>query len=83
MKENYTARHVAQLYSPTEVMNQESCDLPSLTVLHVGVGAGLEKSLGYSCHAAHHLRRVFLRAERTDQVKRRFHSPHCGCINLS
>lgn len=58
-------------------------DLPALAVLHVGVGSGFEQSLCYSCHATHNLHRVLLGAERTDQVKWRFHSPHCGCIHLS
>lgn len=57
--------------------------LPALAVLHVGVGSGLKKSLCDLRHAAHHFCRVFLGAERTDEVKRGFNRSHCGCVHLS
>lgn len=63
--------------------NAGSCDLPASAVLHVRVGSSSEQSLCDPCHAAHHLCRVFLGAEWTDQVKWGFHGPHCGRIHLS
>lgn len=64
-------------------INQELHDLPALAVLHVGVGSGFEQSLCDPCHAAHHLHRVFLWAERTDKVQWGFHRPNCRCVHLS
>lgn len=58
-------------------------DRPALAVLHVGVGASLEEGLRDARHAAHHLLRVLLGAEGTDQVKWGFHRPHGGCVHLS
>lgn len=61
----------------------KSCDLPALAVLHVGVRSRLQQGICDLCHACHNFCRVFLRAERADQVERCLHRAHCGCIHLS
>lgn len=61
----------------------KSCSLPALAVLHVGVRSSLQQGLCNLCHASHNFCRVFLGAERADQVERGLHRAHCGCIHLS
>ena len=55
---------------------------PAFAVLHVGVGTGLEQSLGDAGHAAHHLVAVLLGAEGAHQVEGRLHRPHRGRVHL-
>lgn len=61
----------------------KSYNLPALAVLHVGVRSSLQQGLCDLCHASHNFCRVFLGAERADQVEGGLHRAHCGCIHLS
>lgn len=51
--------------------------------MHVGVGSSLQQGLCDLCHAGHNFCRVFLGAERADQVEWGLHRAHRGCIHLS